>query len=434
MIEKTIFLPDSGRLILYSVQGEIRVSKKLTDFLFLLILLDPAHTLDRTQLARFSSWASNLPLSAGKQVGRFIDQLHQYGLRPVTSLQKTNGWKLDQHWRDGLPPEIFAAAKEEIGRRIDAINLGTDYDVGQVLRWYRNNFEALVAMTTGRAQRGYDLLRVSMDATDDESLLAISNLLATRIEQRLESPRLPILPSIRPMDDAFLRAVEIRRTAAYALHARSSDWLDLEKSFKRQLAQLSGTGDFTTIAIVRNALGVLYRRMGQLNAAKDEIVQAAPLAIFSGDLILIQNIAFNLANIVSELDRLNPGSMPRDDFFALLQFDADLRQDMTLGRDSAQTELLLAYLHCECGEIEAANIALARASGIIADTGLPIDKALHARITGLLLAKRGCDLELAKSALKHAEQLFRTQGYERAANHVAREYKALDCDDSDDSP
>jgi tetratricopeptide (TPR) repeat protein len=297
--------------------------------------------------------------------------------------------------------------------------------IAQLLRWYRDNFEALVAMTTGQAQKGYGVLRTSMDGTSDETLLAISNLLATRIEQRLDSPRLPILPALKPFGDIFVRAVEIRRTAAYALHAKSDDWPELERHFKRQLAQLSGVGDFTSLAIIRNALSVLYRRMGNLDAAKEEIAQAAPLAVFSGDLILIQNVAFNLANIMSELDRAKPGSVPAEDYLSLLQFDASLRQDMSLGRDSAQTELLLAYLHYEKADYASAYAALDQAELIICDTRLPIDRALSLRIRGLLAAKESGNLDVAIDHLNSAEHIFRSEGYVAAANHVANECAQL---------
>jgi tetratricopeptide (TPR) repeat protein len=425
MIEKTDFLADSGRLVLHSQQGKMVISKKLTDFIFLLLLIDPTDSLDRAQLVRFGSWVGNQPLSAGKQISRFIDVLEGRQLNVIVYQQKTNGWKLHPDWRAALPDAIKDIAKEHIGQRIDAIHLGTGLGIAQLLRWYRDNFEALVAMTTGQAQKGYGVLRTSMDGTSDETLLAISNLLATRIEQRLDSPRLPILPALKPFGDIFVRAVEIRRTAAYALHAKSDDWPELERHFKRQLAQLSGVGDFTSLAIIRNALSVLYRRMGNLDAAKEEIAQAAPLAVFSGDLILIQNVAFNLANIMSELDRAKPGSVPAEDYLSLLQFDASLRQDMSLGRDSAQTELLLAYLHYEKADYASAYAALDQAELIICDTRLPIDRALSLRIRGLLAAKESGNLDVAIDHLNSAEHIFRSEGYVAAANHVANECAQL---------
>lgn len=430
MHEPIVFNCDTGQFTLEGINGAVKISTKFSDFLCILMQGDPDQYVDRHMLARLDSWSGNLPLSVGKQVGRFLTGLAKHGLFPVDCRQRTNGWRLSSAWRATLPSHVKDAVASHIESRMTSIHLGSPDDFQILLSWYRDNFDALVAMTTGRAREGYSRLRASMRATDDESLLAVTNLLATRIEQRLGEARLPIMASVRPYGDAFMRAVEIRRSAAYALHARSQDWPSLEKMFKRQLAQLSNTGDFTTIAILRNALGVLYKRMGRLSLAKDQLAQAAPLAIFSGDLILIQNIAFNLANISSEIVRENPQFVNKSAIWDLLDFDAQIRNSMALGKDSAQTELLLAYLYFEEGEFEGAQKYLTMANAIIGDSGNPIDRALSARIEGLLLANAKNApwemVELAKSKLQIAREIYRKEGYVAAAEHIAMELQTIE--------
>ncbi len=411
----------SGRITMTVENAGYVVTQKFTDFLCLLIAIEPNDTLEQSELVRVNSWTGNQPLSAGKQVSRFLAGIEGRGIDMVSYRQRTNGWRLSDMWRKKLPSDFVRMSKAHAAKIIEALHLGNEQQISTVLKWYQENYAALVAMTTGRARNGYTLLRSTMNTAQDETLFSISNLLVTRIEQRMGTEKLPILSSIKLTADPLMRAIEIRRNAAYALHTKSKDWPKLVKIFKSQLAQISSSGDFTTIAIVRNALSVLYRRMGDLEAAKDQITQAAPLAIFSGDLILIQNIAFNLANIVSEYIRIHPDCAAQDDFLNLLKFDVELRKTMRLGRDSAQTELLLAFLLYEKEDFVEAHFYLKIAKDIIADIGLTTDEALFARITGLLHAAENGDLEQAKMWLEKSEQLYRKIGYLSAALEVKQD-------------
>jgi tetratricopeptide (TPR) repeat protein len=402
------------------------VKGKYADFIQLLMIAAPGTWVDRVALCRLESWSANLPLSAGKQVARFIDLLKSKGLAPVIFQHQTDGWALEPAVLKRLSAKTVQAARAAVAARgiaPSAANLETLID------WYHANFRGMVAMSTGKAGEGYLMLRSSLNGIEDDTLFSISNVLATRIEQRLGTPKLPVFSSINLHANLFARAVEMRRFAAYALHAQSEDWPEMERIFRRHLAAHANSADFTTIAILHNALGVLLRRMGQIDAAIEQLRLAAPLAIFSGDIILAQNVAFNLANIVSEAVQAGSATVDPQAYLGLLEFDAELRAMHSIGRDSAQTELLLAYLHLERGNQMRARHYLAEARLIIDETPLIVDEALYQRVLGLLTAREegasGKEIAAGVLLLKKAEALFSEAGYRAAAAFVAEEIAAL---------
>lgn len=395
------------------------VKGKYADFIQLLMTAAPGTWVDRAALCQLESWSANLPLSAGKQVSRFLYKLQAKGLEPIIFQRQTDGWALEPVTLKRLSAKNVQAARDALASRGNAASA---FDLESLIDWYHANFRGMVAMSTGKAGEGYLMLRSSLNGIKVESLFAISNVLATRIEQRLGTPKLPIFSSINLHSNLFARAVEMRRFAAYALHAKSQDWPEMEKIFRRHLAAHANSADFTTIAILHNALGVLLRRMGKIDAAIEQLRLAAPLAIFSGDIILSQNVAFNLANIVSEASQ--SGTFPVDprSYLGLLEFDAELRADTSIGRDSAQTELLLAELFLIRGELDQVQRYLNLAERIIADTHLVADEALHCRLSGLLSVKasgpQDGDSDGALDLLRRAKQLYEQAGYTAAASAI----------------
>ncbi len=391
---------------------------KYADFLTLLITAEPGRWIDRAALCQLDSWSANLPLSAGKQVSRFLGQLKARGLEPVAFQRQTDGWALTPEARGGVSAATVEAARAAMASRGMTPSAGA---LESLLDWYHANFRGMIAMSTGKAGEGYLMLRTSLNGIDDDTLFSISNVLATRIEQRLGTPKLPVFSSINLHANLFARAVEMRRFAAYALHAKSEDWPEMERIFRRHLAAHANSADFTTIAILHNALGVLLRRIGKIDEAIEQLRQAAPLAIFSGDIILAQNVAFNLANIISEAARTRPSFVDARSFLGLLEFDAELRARHSIGRDSAQTELLLAHLYLEQGDLARARHYLAEARGIIDQTPLIVDEALHHRVSGLLMAQTEGATDAAVALLTEAQRLYTEAGYRAAATFVAGE-------------
>ena len=409
---------DEGALILHGPTTEKLLSDKYADFFCLLIVADAGVLVDRDMVAQCSSWSANQTVSAGKQIARFLDQLANMGCHPVIALQKTYAWRLAEHVHAAIDGTTRARAKDRLSASRQHLHHKTD--IPALLRWYRVNFQALVDMTTGKAETGYALLRNCMTATSKDEYWSISNVLATRIEQRMADQRLPVMPSIKSLSAPLARAIEIRRNAAYAIYSESGEWPQLEAVFRRELASMAHSGDFTTIAILQNALGVLQRRQGKFETALEHMKEAAPLAIFSGDLILIQNVAFNLANICSEIHRQNPSAILPDQYIDLLKYDVILRDTMALGRDSAQTELLLSYLLYEAGDDTQARHYLDMANTIITETQVEVDQALSHRICGLLEARAG-NIVAAVEQLTMAQQIYSGAGYNAAAKHVSGE-------------
>jgi hypothetical protein len=167
-------------------------------------------------------------------------------------------------------------------------------------------------------------------------------------------------------------------------------------------------------------MAILARRLGRMEQALDCIREAAALAIFSGDILLIQNISFNFGNIITGIQRENPAMFPPDTGLSLLRLDIELRERLKIGKDSAQAELLCAYLSHEKGKFEETRNYLAKADAIIAQSRQALDLALRDRVFGLL----ACDTN-APGTLQYAEGLAALQKsavrYRQHGNLIAAE-------------
>ncbi|MEH6700303.1 hypothetical protein [Parasphingorhabdus sp.] len=406
----------------------VRVKSKFVDFLCLLICRSPDTLVTRHDLVALESWSANKPLSAGKQIARFLESLNQKGISLLSTSRKTDGWGLSDEFRASILETDIQRAKELLNAKQLKSGKRTTEEQNELLFWYAVNFKALVALTSGDARNGYTKLRDDLLHVHDDEQLAISNVLLTRLEQRIAESTIPIFPSSKLPIDPFVRAIEFRRVAAYALHANSNEWNKLENIFRQYLATLAGSGDFLSIAILKNALGILLRRLGKVDEALGQISDAAKFGIFSGDIILIQNIAFNLANIASEIHRLKPKAVNFEVIASLLEFDAEIRTKYGFGRDSAQSELLLAYLYYERRDLTKAKKYLKMAKVIIEQSGLRADEALMARVEGLIIAAEATDKEHFDQAidlLEKSKAIYLRTGYNAAADWIDGEIAAI---------
>jgi len=91
---------------------------------------------------------------------------------------------------------------------------------------------------------------------------------------------------------------------------------------------------------------------------------------------------------------------PPDTALNLLRLDIELRERLKIGKDSAQAELLYAYLSHETGKFEDAKHYLTKADAIIAQSRQALDLALRDRVFGLL----ACDTN-APGTSQYAEGL-----------------------------
>jgi hypothetical protein len=213
--------------------------------------------------------------------------------------------------------------------------------------------------------------------------------------------------------------VEAQRAASYAIRTDSAAWRGQVVELKAMLSRVSAAGNFTTLAYVHNALALLHRRLGDHTAALVHITEAAPLAIFSGDIPLMQSVLFNFGNILSEM----PVDSNHDVYWGLakdlIEADISIRQRFSLGKDSAQAELLLAGFALDAGALDKAKGYLDAAQAIIEVSKIPADEALAARITGLLRLKQGDPSGL--ECLDFAISLFTAVGNQPAAHQVMQE-------------
>jgi tetratricopeptide (TPR) repeat protein len=363
----------------------LRLRGKNFEFFCLLLANDSGRFISAAEVHRLPLWKNMEVRSVGKQVARLIGSLLDVDLDVIDYTKKTDGWRLKPSILGQIDPPTREAAKGHIAATSwNRCLQFADAPVASVASWTRYNVKALLEMTIGNAGLGYDELRLGYAEAATEELQSISNVLATRIGQRLTKPQLPLPSETNRFSTMFELAVEARRIAAYALRSESQEWRDYAQKLEQMLPSIAVSGDSTSQAILLNALAMLYLRMGQRHDAIEFIREAAPIAVFSGDLILIQNVVFNFGNILSEMRRADPHFCGQDEVFSLLELDIDIRHRFNLGKDSAQAELLVAFLYYEHQNWEKAEFFLGQAAQIIDVSKQYADRALYHRIRGLL--------------------------------------------------
>ena len=403
-----------------SAGAAVRVVKgKGAELLALLVVSGSQRLVTADEVHALPGWQNMARESVGKQVARLIAELAQDGFAPFDYAHKTRAWRLSG--------AAAAAVSDEVRSAVDAWLEAKAWfpgarfamtDPAAIAQWALAATNAHLAMTEGNAPTGLTELRKAYIASDHPDLMAISNLLATRIGQRLSSPHHPV-PADGSMGSVFELAVEARRLATYAIRTDSAGWKDQVAQLRAVLARVVSSGDLTTQAYIHNAIALLLRRLGDLSAALQHIAEATPLAVFSGDITLVQSVLFNFGNILSDVERA--GLLPASKGLAIAMIETDLaiRNRFGLGKDSAQAELLLAFLACENGLVAQAEAYLCEARKIIAISRIAADEALEARVSGLLQLARGEEAGLA--SLEQAQSRFAAIGNLAAAEQVAAE-------------
>jgi tetratricopeptide (TPR) repeat protein len=383
------------------------------ELLGLLVVNSPETYVTRDAVHQLPSWSGMTLESVGKQAARIAD-----GLAIIEFKQKTNGWRLPPALHQGLPrPVVTAATTLLAGQNWHRWERFGAVPQKELADWMIGITDATVSMMLGEAKKGYDQVRGAYSATGNADLLAIANVFSTRIGQRLTVPHLPIPARDLKNSSPFEIAIESRRLAAYATRSNSGSWVKFQRKLEYILSLVADGGDFTTRAIVLNALAILYRRTGNLEKALRHIKEAVPLAVLNGDVFFIQNVMFNLANILSELARNNPEVDPWNTHVALLEAEIKLRQRAGMGNDSAQTELLLAYLCMENANLEGALHYLKCSDAIIKINKSVSDRALYHRIMGLYYAKQ-ISVDTDNRILAHQE-LTRSHGLFTKVGNIA---------------
>lgn len=426
--EFEIELSGSDRvLVLRRRQTDLRLRGNAVQFVLALIGIEHPRYLTRDALHRLGKWRAMSAESVGKQAARIVDKLNdRFG--PLVEWElKTASWRFRGDVFASIPATVRQQARKLLEQSDwkSALRFDT-LPTSLISQWAHLCASALADTTEGKAEVGYAKLLQAYQLTQHDDLRAITDVLATRAGQTLPRPHLPVPPANAA--SAFQEAAEARRLAAYARMASSAEWESHLNSLRRSLMRVIETGDTATQAILFNAMAILARRLGRIDEAVDCAREAIALAIFSGDLILIQNVSFNLGNIISGQARNDNVAGQAQSYERLLQLDIELRQRLNIGKDSAQAELLCAYLNYERGDIAVAQTFLEHARPIIAVSQQPYDIALYQRVAGLCLCAANDPQSESHAqgleALETAIAIYSEHGNLIAAHEVARDRAA----------
>jgi tetratricopeptide (TPR) repeat protein len=405
-----------------AVSQHIETSKNF-EFLCALIALPHDDYVYSDVIGQLPGWARMLPESIGKQVSRMIAQHAQNGIAVIDYHQKTNGWRLAPSVRVDLPQtEIDAARSVIAGLGWSSDRRFAAQDTSRLSQWFRLMATAMVAMTSGEADKGLAAVKQGMLHGEGDALSGIANIIASRLGQRMPTPHAPVASEHDGLRSPFELALEARRSASYAIRAQSNEWQAHLAFLEYQYAASARASDFTTQVVLLNAMAVLSRRLGKLKNALDHIKEAAPLAILSGDFFMIQAVSFNMANVLSDLHKADPDACARADYIDLLRLDIDIRESFGLGRDSAQAELRLALLYYETGALVDAQAMLDAANHIIGISNVAQDRALALQVQGKLQIAQS-DLKQGLATLVAALVAFEETGNQAGANEVRVELR-----------
>lgn len=403
-----------------AVSQHIETSKNF-EFLCALIALPHDDYVYSDVIGQLPGWARMLPESIGKQVSRMIAQHARTGIAVIDYHQKTNGWRLAPSVRADLPQTEIDAARNVIsGLGWSSDRRFAAQDTSGLSQWFRLMATAMVAMTSGEAGKGLAAVKQGMLHGEGDALSGIANIIASRLGQRMPTPHAPVASEHDGLRSPFELALEARRSASYAIRAKSDEWPTHLAALEHQYSMCARTGDFTTQVVLLNAMAVLSRRLGATEKALVHIKEAAPLAILSGDFFMIQAVSFNMGNVLSDLYEMDASACSRSDYIGLLQLDINIRDSFGLGRDSAQAELKLAALYCESGALVEAQDMLDAANRIIGISNVDHDRALYLQVLGKLQIAQG-QLEGGLATLKSALFAFEATGNQSGVEETRAE-------------
>jgi tetratricopeptide (TPR) repeat protein len=422
----TIAINPTAKRITFTtaVTQHIETSKNF-EFLCALIALPHDDYVYSDVIGQLPGWARMLPESIGKQVSRMIALHARLGISIIDYHQKTNGWRLAPGVRADLPQtEIDAARIVTAGLGWSSDRRFAAQDTSGLSQWFRLMATAMVAMTSGEADKGLAAVKQGMLHGEGDALSGIANIIASRLGQRMPTPHAPVASEHDGLRSPFELALEARRSASYAIRAKSDEWPAHLAALEHQYSMCARTGDFTTQVVLLNAMAVLARRLGAKEKALVHIKEAAPLAILSGDFFMIQAVSFNMGNVLSDLYETDGSACARSDYIGLLQLDIDIRDSFGLGRDSAQAELRLAALYCESGALMEAQDMLDAANRIIVISNTAHDRALALQVQGKLEIAQG-HLEDGLATLKSALFAFEATGNQSGVEETRAELSQL---------
>jgi tetratricopeptide (TPR) repeat protein len=195
------------------------------------------------------------------------------------------------------------------------------------------------------------------------------------------------------------------------------------------------------MAYVHNAIGVLHRRLGEYDQALTHLTRSIVYSLFCGDVMTLQAALFNCGHCrYMQLRDIKAKGAEVDlrgveDARRYLQLDRELRKRFNLGRDSAQTELVLARIALYQGDLQQTKAYLLEAADILKNLKNAFEAGGYHRLRGRFLLAEASTLREEQGQrrrqegiqeLRAAIRLFGIAGDRGAAKKVETELRRVE--------
>jgi hypothetical protein len=360
------------------------VRKKWLDF-YVLLASGCSHEQSKAKfvtnhdLHGVGAWAHGKAASIGKEVARHLDNLQRKGLGGmVEHASRTIAWRLALT----LDQIEFSPSRTEV---LDWLNLQrwtgflppTELSTEAVFPWLEKSARAILHVQRGAVQEGLDLVKDARNHAGGVLLLeAVSDLLELRFSWRLGIEC--------DQDEALMRcrggignALRSRASVVHALTFDRSNMESASQELVRIASRLESGPDLSGLAMISNALGLLYRRRTLWIRADQYLRYAAFLSVATFDLLTLEHAIFNLAHThyqqaesVQDLRRA----------LLLIMLDRDICNTVRIGHDSAQAEIIGGTICLHLSELDLASGWLERGQAIVSRTGKEYDRACLERL------------------------------------------------------
>lgn len=340
--------------------------------------------LEPEELQLFGDWFFKKPESIGKEIARHLQDLSKHGLADfIVDQGKTKRWRL------GLPSQeiCFIPSREqcEVWLRQQQWDLlgGIEKIPRLILTWISHTTRALIRLQEGRIEEGLALALIAKQEIADSVLLgAIAELVELRLHARLgEYPEPEEWEYLGRCEGNIGKTLSIRASLAQAL---APDFDNIEtaiESLRKLTFRLQSLPDINGLGTSYNALGVLFRRNGQLDLAEKCLRYAVALLIASFDIPTLQAALFNLGHTLYKAAASDDGL---NEALRLIELDREICHTLGLGKDSAQGEIVAGEICLKLGDMPKAEQWLQEGRKIVQTLNSDYNKAgielLHARI------------------------------------------------------
>jgi tetratricopeptide (TPR) repeat protein len=344
----------------------------------------PSPFLESEELQLLGLWFSKKPDSVGKEIARHLRDLSESGLAGFLAHQgRTKRWRLSVRQEE----IIFLPSREQceswLGQQQGDL-LGAIKKIPVlILAWIAHTTRALIRLQEGRIEEGLNFALMAKQENAGSVLLgAIAELVELRLHARLgQYPDPEDWEYLGRCEGSIGKTLSIRAALAQAL-APDFDNIEMAIESQRRLTvRLQSLPDINGLGTAYNALGVLFRRNGQLDLAERCIRYGVALLIASFDIPTLQAALFNLGHTLYQK------AASEDDLtkaLRLVELDREICSTFGLGKDSAQGEIVAGEICLKLGNMPEAERWLQAGRRIVqtlhSDYNMAGIELLHARI------------------------------------------------------